>query len=38
VKKLPDEYKRLRQTFDTSDNSRVRDIIARYEKGEEKGS
>jgi hypothetical protein len=32
---LPDEYKKLRQTFDTSGNNRIKDIISRYEKEDE---
>jgi hypothetical protein len=29
---LPDEYGKLRQTFDTSGNNRIKDIIAKYDK------
>jgi hypothetical protein len=31
VKRLPDEYSSLRQTFDTRANNRVRDIIIKYD-------
>jgi hypothetical protein len=31
IKRLPDEYSNLRQTFDTRANNRFKDLITKYE-------